>query len=202
MIAYLISFFMLVFAIWQDKRKDFPDLDAALDSLTDFDFDKNWWISCDHSSALAIDAKQNKICLLRAFKGVQVIDYRQLLEFELEETSAKPPSSGIKYYFNSFFTSKSEYTKIYITLLLDDLNQFDFTLTIYYGRSVKGGHKSKSLAKQICKILKVVQKRAEKLEKQQASRPRIAEEVEYEEEELLEVDSCSNTQAEFDFEPA
>ena len=202
MIAYLISFLMLILAIWHDRRRDLPDLDTALDSLPVFDFDKNWWVSYDNSSALAIDSKKHKICLLRAYKGLQVIDYRQLLEFDFEEKTAKPPSSGVQYFFNSFVSQKPDYSKLVITLLLDDLSLFDFTLKLYYGKSAKEIKKNKLVAKQIINILKIVQKRAEKLEKSKG--PGSHNEYDYydEDEELLEVENSSGIQGEFNFEPA
>ena len=201
MIAYIISLAMLCIAIWHDRRQDIPNLDAALDDLTDYDFDNNWWISSDGASALAIDSKKHKICLLRAYKGHQILDYRHLLEFELEEKKVRKPSSGIDSFFNSFFKSKSENKKIFISLLLDDLNMFDFTLNLYCGSSEKKIKQCKAQAKKLLKILKVVQKRAEKMEKA-AYLSRSDDEYDYEPEDYIEEDTCSAKQTNFDFEPA
>ena len=202
MFAYVLCLILLFGAIWYDKRQDRPNLDAALDELSGYDFDKNWWVSFDGMSALAIDSKMNKICLLRSFKGTQIIDYKQLLEFEIEEKSANPTAGLFRSLLDFFSRSKNEYTKIIITLLLDDLSQFDFSLVLYIGNSPKKIKYYKTQAQQILKILKVVQKRAEKLEKQSKhKRKKQYESYEYEDE-LLEVEDSSGIQTEFDFEPA
>ena len=169
MLVYVIAVVALLITIWYEKRQDLPDMNLALDELEEdqgFNFGKHCWVSYDQSSALAIDKEQEKIVLLRAYKGWQQIDYDELVEYEVREKEVSAPQGGFLNTFKSYLNRNAVYTAISLDLLINNLDCFNFQLKLTTSCNAKAIKKASKEASDICTILKLIRINVEKKAKQ------------------------------------
>ncbi len=165
MLGYTISIAALLTTIWYEKKLDKPSMEEALDELEEdegFDFGKHYWVGQKNTSALAIDKTREKICLLRAYKGWQQIDFDELVEYDTEEKEVSPPGGGFFAFLKALFNRQGVYKNITLEILISNMDCYKFKLDLITTDSKTKLAKARKQAKEISTLLRIAKLNGEK----------------------------------------
>lgn len=166
MLVYIICIIALLLAIRYEYYLNSPCMDKALGELEElgFEFGTHQWCGCDNMSAIAIDRQKEKICLIRAYKGWQQIDFDDLVELDMEDKKIKP-HRGL---FGSIFARKvhDNWQSIAVHIIINNIDCYNFSLIVYRGGHPEKIKNAQKEAREILTVLKLLKITAEKKQRQ------------------------------------